>query len=148
MTLSCRIADFQSRRSMLLTLTLLLPSCVMPLSAQTFVSFDAPGAGTGLQQGTFSTCINQDGTVAGYYFDSTSVTHSFARSNTGAITEFDPPGLTNDVAAAINRSGQIVGYGSNAAAQRTDGFLRNASGFGDYDCDRNQRQRGNCGIFQ
>jgi hypothetical protein len=82
-----------------------------PLSAQTFTSFDAPGAGTSPDQGTFGYAINASGEIAGSYLDSERVNHSFVRSASGVITDFDPPSLTQTNAMGINASGQIVGHG-------------------------------------
>ena len=56
------------------------------------ITFDAPGAGTGPQQGTLAYAINQAGTIAGYYFDSNPVTHGFLRAPDGSFTTFDAPG--------------------------------------------------------
>src|SRR6266516_2192595 len=57
------------------------------------ITFDAPEAGTGPQQGTLALAINDVGTIAGYYFDSNPITHGFVRSATdGTITPFDAPG--------------------------------------------------------
>lgn len=47
------------------------------------ITFDAPGAGTGPQQGTLTYVINDRGTIAGYYFDSNSITHGFVRATNG-----------------------------------------------------------------
>src|SRR5437764_7516011 len=53
-------------------LTLVVLCCTVPLSAQTptFITFDAPDTGHRTNQGTFPTCISQDGVIAGYYVDS------------------------------------------------------------------------------
>jgi probable HAF family extracellular repeat protein len=42
--------------------------------------FDAPNAGTGLNQGTVAASINDVGTIAGYYKDSNNVAHGFLRA--------------------------------------------------------------------
>jgi hypothetical protein len=80
-----------------------------PLTAQTpsFTSFDAPDAGP---DETFPSSMNQNGMIAGWYYDGGGVAHSFVRSTSGQITEFDPPGLTNSFAVSINLKGQIVGF--------------------------------------
>src|SRR5207249_9261781 len=56
------------------------------------ITFDAPGAGTGPQQGTLTYVINDRGTIAGYYFDSKTVTHGFVHATDGTFTTFDAPG--------------------------------------------------------
>jgi hypothetical protein len=58
----------------------------------TFTTFDAPGAGTGVNQGTFPGNINPAGTIAGYYFDASKVFHGFLRTEDGTFTTFDAPG--------------------------------------------------------
>src|SRR5205814_1540859 len=54
-------------------------------------TFDAPGAGTGLFQGTLTFGINPAGTIEGDYVDPSDVTHVFVRTSDGTITKFDPP---------------------------------------------------------
>jgi hypothetical protein len=61
-------------------------------SGGTITPFDAPGAGTGPQQGTLAYAINEGGTVAGYYFDSNPMTHGFLRAPNGTFITFDAPG--------------------------------------------------------
>jgi hypothetical protein len=97
----------------LLSLAIAVLCCLLPLAAQgsPFVSFDASDAGQRKNQGTFRNCINEDGVIAGHYIDSSNGAHSFFRSNSGVITEFDPPGLANDSVTAINHAGAMVGYG-------------------------------------
>src|SRR6476620_3904922 len=56
------------------------------------ITFDAPDAGTGPQQGTLTYVINDRGTIAGYYFDSKTVTHGFVRATDGTIRTFDATG--------------------------------------------------------
>ena len=45
----------------------------------TITKFDAPGAGTGLDQGTYITGINMAGAITGYVSDSGSVFHGYVR---------------------------------------------------------------------
>jgi hypothetical protein len=40
-------------------------------------TFDAPGAGTGIGQGTFPATPNPAGAITGWYIDSTNVFHGF-----------------------------------------------------------------------
>src|SRR5437773_10864107 len=59
----------------------------------TFTVFDAPGAGTGPNQGTIADNINPAGVIAGDYIDSSSVYHGFVPPADGtAITTLDAPG--------------------------------------------------------
>jgi hypothetical protein len=85
-------------------------------------TFSTPDGST-----TIPLAINAAGTVAGYYFDSSNLTHGFLRTADGTITEFDVPGGFDHVyAAGINQAGDIAGYTYNNAAYR--GFLRKADG--------------------
>jgi hypothetical protein len=43
----------------------------------TITTFDAPGAGTGLFQGTIPSGINPAGAIVGYYLDASYVFHGF-----------------------------------------------------------------------
>jgi len=55
--------------------------CVSLLHAQSeFITFDAPGAGTGPGQGTLPQQITSAGTIVGNYVDSNYVTHGFVRT--------------------------------------------------------------------
>src|SRR6476619_5967720 len=66
-----------------------------PVAAR-IITFDAPEAGTGPQQGTIALAINDVGTVAGHYFDSHPITHGFVRATHGTFTSFDAPGGGTD----------------------------------------------------
>jgi hypothetical protein len=57
----------------------------------TFTTFDAPGAGTGIGQGTIAFSINPAGAITGYYIDGGNVPHGFLRARDGTITTFDAP---------------------------------------------------------
>ena len=46
----------------------------------TLITFDAPAAGTGSNQGTVPESINSGGTVTGYYHDTNSIAHGFLRT--------------------------------------------------------------------
>jgi hypothetical protein len=92
------------------------------LSAQT--SFDVTGA-----VNTFPVAVNNSGTVAGYYIDSTNGFHGFVRDSTGNITTFNPPADTaagSVVLWSMNNVGATVGTYTNNSVQT--GFLRSASG--------------------
>lgn len=80
-----------------------------------FTTFDAPGAGAGLYQGTgcYSDCpvsINDLETVTGSYIDSNSVQHGYVRNPNGSFVTIDPPGSIDTQPERINDSGLIVGY--------------------------------------
>jgi len=103
-----------------------------PAQAQTFTSFDAPGAGTGALQGTAGVSINTGGTIAGVYIASGNVAHGFVRATDGTITTFDAPGAgtgnkEGTFPLSINTAGTIAGYyadGSNGY----HGFVRTSKG--------------------
>jgi hypothetical protein len=101
---------------------------VAPVAAQksVFVSFDAPDAGTGNNEGTAPSSINQRGDIAGVYLDANNIEHGFVRIADGTLTEFDAPTCTSTSATGINRSGQIVGW--CPAVPGIHGFLRQANG--------------------
>jgi hypothetical protein len=52
------------------------------------ITFDAPGAGTGPNQGTFAYAINLGSTIMGFYLDASNVYHGFVRATDGTITTF------------------------------------------------------------
>ena len=94
----------------------------------TITPFDAPGAGTGAQQGTIASSINDVGAITGYYTDANLVYHGFLRAHNGKITTFDAPGAgTNSpqgtVSYSINSAGVIAGYYQDASSVN-HGFLR------------------------
>jgi hypothetical protein len=94
------------------------------------VVFDAPGAGTGFDQGTFEFglipegritghYINTMGTITGHYIDANRVYQGFVRASDGAIAHFDVPGagtnfLQGTFAMGINPAGTITGYSIDA----------------------------------
>ena len=106
--------------------------CVAPLAAQTpvFTTFDAPHAGHNAYRGTFPTCINQLGVIAGYYYDSLTQAHGFVRSSDGVLTEFDPPNLKMNLVSGINGRGEIVGETAHLVGgiAIVTGFLRKPNG--------------------
>jgi hypothetical protein len=89
----------------------------------TLTTFDAPGAGTGADQGTgcpgCASGFNQWGAIAGTYTDSNNVHHGFLRSPNGKFTTFDAPGAGtgsyegtgcfSDCPTGLNDSGAIMG---------------------------------------
>src|SRR4029077_13037904 len=79
----------------------------------TMTTFDAPGAGTGPFQGTFTIATNTNGAITGWYVDQANVNHGFVRTSDGIISTFDVPGagtgpFQGTSAQAINASGAIT----------------------------------------
>src|SRR6267143_580013 len=68
-----------------------------------FITFDAPGAGTGAFQGTLAQSVNAAGAIAGYYDDASNAFHGFLRARDGTVTTFDAPG-----------AGTLFGQGTTA----------------------------------
>src|SRR5258708_14001355 len=86
--------------------------------AQSITTFDAPGAGTGPGQGTFTGQNLQSlGTITGYYVDAGGVAHGYVRIGT-TFTTFDAPGAGGfgTLAFGINQNGAVSGYYQYAAA--------------------------------
>jgi hypothetical protein len=79
----------------------------------TITTFDGPGAGTGLGQGTFVTFgdgINPEGAIAGGYADVNCGFHGLIRVPDGTFTTFDPPGSVFTDNAGINAEGTVMGF--------------------------------------
>lgn len=94
----------------------------------TFTVFDAPGAGTGMLQGTMGTSINNSGDIAGIYLTAPNVAHGFVRAAGGTITTFDAPNAGTSLnqgtfPASINANGDIAGM-YFAANNSYHGFVR------------------------
>ncbi len=97
-----------------------------------FTTFDAPGAGTGASQGTFSYAISPRGEVTGYYYDSADVSHGFLRDRNGVITTFDVPGsgtapLQGTYGGGFTPRGTIMGNYVDAD-NLSHGFLMDRNG--------------------
>jgi hypothetical protein len=101
-------------------------------------TFNVPGAGTGLYQGTScpgcSVPLNLFGAEAGLYIDGSNVVHGYLRSPTGKITTFDPPGegpqglgCYNDCQLGLNDLGAVTGYYLDTN-NVYHGFLRSPDG--------------------
>jgi hypothetical protein len=94
----------------------------------------APGAGGGVDQGTFPMSINDKGEIAGYYFSSNSVFVAFHYS-AGKFTEFEAPGVGNEsgqgTAVAyfdgLTEKGVIAGYATDSNYV-SHGYLRTPEG--------------------
>ncbi len=105
-----------------------------------FITFDAPGAGTGPYQGTgcfYYDCfslINNLGEVTGYYLDANNVYHGFVRRPEGQFTTFEAPGAdttpqsyNGTLPSAINDAGDVTGYYTDAGGNY-HGFVRSHEG--------------------
>jgi hypothetical protein len=94
-------------------------------------TFEAPGAGTGPGQGTFTaiaTALNSEGAVTGNYLDASNVYHGYVRVPNGTISTFDVPGAGTGSGqgtspAAINPEGSITGSYQDAN-NASHGFVR------------------------
>ncbi len=91
------------------------PLAVHPGSVGTFLTFDAPGAGTGYQQGTIPVTLNRKGAVTGRYIDSHNVYHGFVITLSGSVVTFDAPGAgtgnqQGTLPYGISPNGTIVGF--------------------------------------
>jgi hypothetical protein len=87
--------------------------------------FDAPGAGTGANQGTLAYGVTP--AIAGVYYDENNVLHGFVRSESGDFTTIDVPGATGTNLQNINLGGTTDGdyYDTNGASH---GFVRGPYG--------------------
>lgn len=106
-------------------------SAPLAYAQSTFLSFDAPGAGTGQGQGTSPTAINANGVIIGYYADSNNDQHAFLRAADGTFTNIDVPGALATDPIAISSGGLVVGiysYFTNGQTLEIAGFLRYANG--------------------
>src|SRR6266513_2232746 len=102
------------------------------VSAQTITTFDAPGAGTGLRQGTYALCINPSGTIIGFVRGANEVRHGFVRSQDGGFTIFDAPGAGTGAgqgtrAYSANPSGTITGFFTDPV-NAAHGYIRSNQG--------------------
>jgi hypothetical protein len=93
----------------LLVIGVLAAVCAPLLIGQSdpFISFDAPGAGHEINQGTFPVAINLGGTIAGFDFDSLGISHGFIRLPDGQFLEVNPS-LSNVILYGINETGEVV----------------------------------------
>jgi hypothetical protein len=67
--------------------------------------------------GTLPSAINNNGVIAGYYYDSSNLTHGFIRAHEGTMTTFDVPGGFDHVTVTgINSAGDVVGTANNNSA--------------------------------
>jgi hypothetical protein len=107
----------------------------MPLT-----TFDAPGAGTAPNQGTFPSGMNLFGAITGFIRDTNSARHGFLRARDGTFTIFDDPAAgtcstscgtigpgQGTRAYAINLFGEITGFYTDNSG-RCHGYVRAANG--------------------
>ncbi len=99
----------------------------------TITQFDAPGAGSSKNEGTFAVSINDGGVIAGVVSDANNAQHGFVRAADGTITEFDVPAAPTNVThrgtspTDINGSGVIAGMYATVDTVK-HGFVRAANG--------------------
>ncbi len=105
-----------------------LPICHAQNGAYTFVSFDAPSAGTGPGQGTYPTAINRIGWIGGYVYNSAGSPRGFLRTRGGRFIEVNPPTSVSSVVNAINVAPQAVGTFLDRNRD-SHGFLFEVGGF-------------------
>jgi hypothetical protein len=87
--------------------------------------FDAPGAGA---LGTYPTCINSSGEIAGIFWDALLMTHGFIRDSSGNVIVFDPPNSTGTGVWAVNDGGEIAGSFGSPDQPFGRGFVRHQNG--------------------
>jgi len=81
----------------------------------TILTFDAPGAGTGLYQGTIAYSIGPGGTIAGDYQDSSGVWHGLLRTPDGTIIERNQASCSQGYpGTSINPAGAMIGFCADA----------------------------------
>jgi len=95
-------------------------------------TFDAPNAGTGSGQGTFTWAINPAGVTAGTSQDNNGVYHGLLRAADGTLTMFDIPGAGTGAGQGtqvegIDPTGVATGYYTDASGV-SHGFLRAVDG--------------------
>jgi hypothetical protein len=90
-------------------------------------TFNVPGAGTGQGQGTVAEGVVDDGSIMGYYIDSTGRGHGFLRTSAAKYDKFDPAGSTFTEPLGMNASLEITGLyvDSNGIDH---GFVRDSAG--------------------
>jgi hypothetical protein len=92
------------------------------------IKFDAPGAGTGASQGTYSLAINPRGVIAGFYYLANGFSRGFLRAPDGSFTEFNAPGARGAGADSINPEGAVTGPYRELSDLVWHGYLRAPDG--------------------
>ena len=87
----------------------------------TVTTIDPPGS-----VGTAVCCVDDQGRLAGDYFDDNDVDHGFTRSKSGKITSFDVSGAAGTMAVGMDRKRSDEGalVGTYSEGLDTYGFLR------------------------
>jgi predicted membrane protein len=122
----------QRARAHLLARCLLRDAASRASKTGSFSSFDLPDSTQ-----VNPSAINPAGTIAGYYFDSSSLTHSFVRTPAGVVTAFDPPGTVCSPnagicsgAVGVSPGGDIAGWFSSSTGDVdptiVHGYLKSA----------------------
>lgn len=89
--------------------------------------FNAPEAGTSVQQGTLALDITKSGLIQGFYIDSNYARHGFLRTSGGTISSFDVAGARSTFPVALNSLGTSAGYYSDPNFA-VHGFRRTSGG--------------------
>jgi hypothetical protein len=80
------------------------------------ITFDAPGAGTGPDQGTWGEGIIASGAIIGYYTDANYVNHGFLRAPDGHFTTFtDPDACTSSNPLCVDNGSGFFDMNANGA---------------------------------
>jgi len=77
---------------------------------------------------TLALKINRTGTVAGYWFDSGSISHGFIREPNGSIVSLSPPDASGTSLSALNSSGISVGVYQVNGSGMVDGLVAYPTG--------------------
>ena len=140
------VCAFNAYPRLTIALSLVLFTLALGLSANadekktTITTFDAPGAGTATNQGTFANGMNVTGAIVGFIRDPNNARHGFVRAPDGTFTIFDDPNAGTCVAScgaigngqgtrayAINPAGEIVGFFTDNTAH-CHGYARAPDG--------------------
>jgi hypothetical protein len=90
---------------------------------------DVPGAGKGVDQGTYTAGVSSGGQISGSYADPGGREHAFWLDPSGRIITFDAPNSDSTFASGINDSGQVAGfYYYNGFPAGPFGFIWTESG--------------------
>lgn len=99
-----------------------------------YVTFDAPGAGSAPFLGTQALDINAQGETAGTFYDASGLAHGFIRSRNGMVTPFEAPdaspaglGTTVCQETCLGASGGITGWYFDAN-DVVHGYVRASNG--------------------
>lgn len=93
-----------------------------------FTTFDAPGAGTSANQGTFLRSLTKKSAMSGLMVDAANVAHGYIRAKNGAFTSFDEPNAAQTAGAGttdtyLNNSGEAGGDYIDASGV-SHGYIR------------------------